>query len=269
MEYSNYRDAALFENRFWFQILGDHGRFILDALSCDEVLMIDKANYFVNVFDRLLEEVRGEVTDEELMRLNRQGYMNALDIRNFKLEIIGRQLTGEIKFDLPPTFINHMVNEVEQYLLILQFLLLQQVPKTTAIYQHLVWQLDAGGHAAAIDISLDDVEKKLKEISRGFNSRFEALYIKAVELCGFMRSGITDFPAMTRYNEDVSKEIHLFKCFIRDLEELEKKNQLLGTLNPLILDHMAREECYYLIKLASVSKVKFPECDPTKPRTVG
>jgi hypothetical protein len=33
-------------------------------------------------------------------------------------------------------------------------------------------------------------------------------------------------------------------------------------------DHMAREECYYLMKLAeSTEVVKAPYCDPTKPRT--
>jgi hypothetical protein len=33
-------------------------------------------------------------------------------------------------------------------------------------------------------------------------------------------------------------------------------------------DHMAREECYYLQKLAQSTKVvEQPTCNPTKPRT--
>ncbi|GAB6889346.1 DUF2935 domain-containing protein [Geobacillus stearothermophilus] len=41
-----------------------------------------------------------------------------------------------------------------------------------------------------------------------------------------------------------------------------------GMQSPLMADHMAREECYYLQKLAETTgEVKAPACDPTKPRT--
>jgi hypothetical protein len=43
--------------------------------------------------------------------------------------------------------------------------------------------------------------------------------------------------------------------------------ELLGTLLPLMADHMAREECYYITKLSWVSDVAPPGCDPGKPRT--
>ncbi len=267
MDYSCYRSAALFENRFWYQILGDHARFILTALSPKETIMIDKACYFINVFDELLMEARKDLTEEEVYNLTQRGYNHVQDIRLFKLEIIKRQLTKCIEIDLPPTFINHMVNEVESYIVVLCFLLAKQIPVTTAIYEHLVWILDAGGHAAAIDMSLDDVEKKLKEVSRGFNNRFEDYYIKAVEMCGFMRSSLTQFPAFTRFNLDIEKEIQCFKLFIRELEALQLEKKVLGSLSTLMLDHMAREECYYLKKLAMVTEVMTPICDPTKPRT--
>jgi hypothetical protein len=38
--------------------------------------------------------------------------------------------------------------------------------------------------------------------------------------------------------------------------------EALGIIMPLMLDHMYREECYYLTKLAEVSEVKRPECNP-------
>ena len=42
----------------------------------------------------------------------------------------------------------------------------------------------------------------------------------------------------------------------------------LGVFRPLLADHMARETCYYLLKLHEVDpeNVKLSECDPTKPR---
>ncbi|MDD4402872.1 MAG: DUF2935 domain-containing protein [Desulfitobacteriaceae bacterium] len=41
---------------------------------------------------------------------------------------------------------------------------------------------------------------------------------------------------------------------------------VLGIIDPLIPDHMLREECYYLFKLSAVSDVESPTCDPGKPR---
>ena len=49
------KEITLFEHAFWLQILGDHSRFILNALSPKETDFIDKANEFINLFDYLLE----------------------------------------------------------------------------------------------------------------------------------------------------------------------------------------------------------------------
>ena len=39
----------------------------------------------------------------------------------FKLNIIQKQLEGKITIHFTPTFINHMVNEVEEYITVLEF----------------------------------------------------------------------------------------------------------------------------------------------------
>jgi hypothetical protein len=103
-------------------------------------------------------------------------------------------------------------------------------------------------------------------MSKGFTKHFEQFYIKAVEISGYLRTQLDQFPALSRFNNQVELEILLFKEFLRELEELEMTDQVLGTLNPLLLDHMAREECYYLAKLAQVLEVTYPDCNPTKPR---
>lgn len=40
----------------------------------------------------------------------------------------------------------------------------------------------------------------------------------------------------------------------------------LGTLMPLMADHMFREECYYLTQFSMKTNVSKPPCDPTAPR---
>ena len=125
---NSYESAALFEHRFWLQVLGDHARFIFNALAPSEQEEIQQATYFINTLDQLLEQSRRSLSANELMALNQQAYQQAEAIREFKLNLIRQHLIGKIDLNLPPTFINHMVNEVEEYLRILTALLAGQVP---------------------------------------------------------------------------------------------------------------------------------------------
>ena len=122
MNISIYEKTALFEHRFWLQILGDHARFIFHALSPKEVEKIQTAQYFINVFDKLLMESRQNLSGARLTMLNQQALSYAEEIKAFKLELIRLHLEGKIIIELPPTFINHMVNEVEKYFMVLSYL---------------------------------------------------------------------------------------------------------------------------------------------------
>ncbi|GJM78371.1 hypothetical protein HMSSN139_08670 [Paenibacillus sp. HMSSN-139] len=82
-------------------------------------------------------------------------------------------MAGEIKIQLGPTFINHMVNEVEEYIRVLKFLQKGEIPPIYhELHHHLVWLLDAAGHAGAIDDNMDRIEKKMKEKKRGIHEEF-------------------------------------------------------------------------------------------------
>ena len=110
--------------------------------------------------------------------------------------------------------------------------------------------MDAAGHAGAISSNLDQVEKRLKEKSDQYTKHFEDFYLKAVEMAGYLRTHLSSFPELKKMNVDVTLEMTLFKHFLHELEELELSAQALGTFSPLMADHMSREECYYLMKLA-------------------
>ncbi|SEQ14004.1 protein of unknown function [Piscibacillus halophilus] len=189
-------------------------------------------------------------------------------MREFKFSIIRRQLNGEIGIHLSPTFINHMVNELEEYLLVISYLKEGEAPPIFhELHHHLVWLADAAGHAGAINDELDKVEQRLKEKSEKFAKHFDDFYIKAVELTGYLRANISSFPALNRFNDDVEVEIKLFQTFLHEVEEMELSDTVLSTFSALMADHMYREECYYLMKLAESSNTTVPDCDPTKPRT--
>ncbi|MGX6444110.1 DUF2935 domain-containing protein [Neobacillus sp. K501] len=259
----DFEKTARFEHRFWLQILGDHSRFIFEALAPVETEDINKANTFIKVFDMLLNRAKSE----NPANLSVDAEVEVIKLREFKLDLIRKHLYGKVKIHLSPTFINHMVNELEEYLRILKHLKAQQtLPIYHELHHHLVWLLDAAGHAGAISDSLDHVEKRLKEKSDLYTKYFEDFYLKAVEMAGYLRTNITTFPALEKMNKDVSLEMKLFQNFLQELEELELSAQVLGTFSPLMADHMFREECYYLMKLAESTDLAKPDCDPAKPR---
>ncbi|MGG1519634.1 DUF2935 domain-containing protein [Paenibacillus oryzisoli] len=259
--------SAWFEHRFWLQILGDHARFIENALPPKEVADIQLAQQFITQFDQLLAQARSTESSGALAAINQQAYTLTVSLRTFKLGLLDRMLVGKVQIGLTPTFINHMVNELEEYVRVLTALLEgKPVPIYEALHHDLLWLLDAGGHAAAIAMELDAVEKRLLKKSRQFERHFNAFYLKAIELTGFTRTMRREFPALARFHDDVNAEMRVFMAFLKELDEIDLSSELLSRLNPLVPDHMYREECYYLLKLSQSAQVEVPNCDPTKPR---
>lgn len=265
MEDSLYHQTALGEHRFWLQVLGDHARMIAGELPRQAEADSRLAFYFIAAYDRLLLQAREEIGGDVLQSLNQQAYALTQELRAFKLQLIRQGLTGTLY--LPITFLNHMVNEADEYLANLGWLLQGQVPPPQhAIHHHLLWLSDASAHASGITRQLDMVEKRLQAKSEDFIKVFDALYLKAIEMAGYMRSHLQEFPALTRFHHEAEFEIVLFKKFLEELEEMSLSAQVIGSLAPLIPDHMAREECYYLMKLSEVTDVPKPSCNPAHPR---
>lgn len=262
--------SALFEHRFWLQILGDHGRFIFNTLSPKETKDIEAAQHFIQSYDHLLELARRANSESEAAEISRQAYPLTIEFRKFKLDLLQRMLLGRLTIGLTPTFINHMVNELEEYLRILTELVAgRPVPRFDAVHHDLLWLSDAVGHAATIAGDLDPVEKRLMQKSQQFEVHFQQLYMKSIEMAGYMRTQLRDFPAFRRFHKDVDLEMKLFVSFLKELEEMELTAEVLDRISPLMPDHMMREECYYLTKLALLGLVPNPDCVPTKPRIEG
>ncbi|EEL52009.1 MULTISPECIES: DUF2935 domain-containing protein [Bacillus cereus group] len=256
---STYEENALFEHKFWLKILGDHAQFLLDALSPDEKEEIQKAEYFVQLFDRFLNDIH----KVNLVAFAKDAHEATEEIRKLKLHIIQKQLEGKIKLHFTPTFINHMVNEVEEYITVLEYLIKGEVPPIFhELHYHLAWLTDAAGHASSISGGLDLVEKRLKEKCEEYEKHFEQFYLKAVEMTGYLRTELHSFPALKKFTKDVSLELTLFSRFLHELEELELSDQILTIISARMADHMAREECYYLLKLAQSSGLEMPKCNP-------
>lgn len=247
--------SAVFEHQFWLQVLGDHSRFIHDSLYPSEIEDISRAASFIQEFDQLLSQVVS-LNESNVLLFANNVEEAVIQLRTFKLSIIERHITSDMKIHLTPTFLNHMVNELEEYLRILNYLKQGGIPPIFhELHHHLIWLVDASGHAGAINDRLDGVEKRLKEKSSTFTKHFDQFYLKAVELTGYLRTNIQKFPALTRFNSEVEVEMGLFKTFLNELEEMELTAEVLGSFSASMADHMAREEQYYLMKLAESTEI--------------
>ena len=63
----------------------------------------------------------GKANSADISQLAVIAENETIKLRKFKLNLIQKHLLGKIKIHLSPTFINHMVNELEEYLRLLKF----------------------------------------------------------------------------------------------------------------------------------------------------
>ncbi|MBW7456508.1 DUF2935 domain-containing protein [Paenibacillus sepulcri] len=258
---------AQFEHQFWLQILGDHSRFIHNTLYPVEHKDIEASGQFIRQFDLLLERSRGPLDASQLSELNHSAHRAAVSLRSYKLNLLERSLLGAVKINITPSFLNHMVNEIEEYIRILDELLAgKSVPHYPPLHHDLLWLSDAAFHSSAIASNLDLVERQLFAKSKMFEQHFSDFYLKAIELAGYLRTMRKQYPSFVRFHRDINLEMAMFMAFLKELEQLDLSEELLGSLNPLLPDHMYREECYYLRKLAQSGEISVPDCDPTTPR---
>ena len=228
-----------FENRFWLQILGDHSRFIENALAPSETELIGRVKRLKEELDFLLKEAhKGSLTSNRVLSV-------VEEVKNLKLDILRRHLNGEIKIALPPTFISHMLNELEQF----EKILLNPDTKSHILEDHYLWQSDAKGHAISLLQKLDPTEKKLmkeiKKIKKAFGAGFNA----TIEYIGYLRTGELEFPALDKLNDESLVELLVFLKVLETMKEERSTLKILGSLDVLLVDHMARETLYCMKKI--------------------
>lgn len=263
---SQYEDIMHQEDLFWLRILGDHAFFIMISLQESESKLKQQSKHYRDVFDNFLAQAQLSNTTS-IAKFHESVYKWVDSFKKFKLYLLELMLKREVKIDLVPTFINHMVNELEEYeRILISYINKKRLPISTTIDQHLLWLLDASGHSSAIASSLDDTEFRLYQEAVEFKKNFQQLYLKAVEYKGFLRTN-QPFPSILSLDMEGSKEIIHFSHYMTELASLLRQNLALADISIYLLDHMLREECYYLQHINELNPsldLKF--CDFTRER---
>lgn len=241
-----------YEDPFWLQILGDHMRFILSALPARETEHAQQAEHYITLFDTLSAQSREYLPEIAQERFLDTTYNSAQQARMFVLSLLRRQLMGEFCINMTPGFLNQMANESEEYLRILDHAKNGSDSLMHPIHYHLLWLLNCSINADTINSCLDPSEKDILRGCHRFMHRFDALYLRSIELMGFLRTGLPEFSSLNRLNADVVDELAAFAAFLLDLEDKLQNKEILGLLCRLQVNHIYRKACYYACKLSDI-----------------
>ncbi len=239
------------ELSFWSGIMEDHAEFFLLTLSYREGELIKKAEHYKTQFAQYEMESK-DISTKSNSNFSPNFITNVmatlLDFINFKRQLLRKLLQCQIEINLPPTFVNHQINEAMEFYRSLCMILSNEKvnPVSENILLHKIWLPDAAGHAASISGGLDPTEYLLKKEADEFKNTFEHLFIKATELgMELDRAELSD-GSLKYLNEEVDDKITEFICYLDKIKDLRNNCSALSFLKPLFPDHMAREEIYYL-----------------------
>ncbi len=245
-----------YDLNFWSGIMRDHAEFQLMNLSSRESQFAMTSQKFKNIFEQIYSETEKLIQNpnEQEIEIMRKVCPILIEYINYKKLLLKKLLECDIELNLPPTFVNHMINEAMEFYRTLN-MLQSNVPidkVSENILLHTIWLPDAAGHAASIASNLDPTEALLIKEAEEFKKTFNCLFIKASELEQMLPRVCINSHALEFLNEEVINEISKFICYLEKIKELREKCKAMGTLNPLIPDHMMREEKYYLSKIINL-----------------
>lgn len=225
------------ETEFWITVVHDHLTFMKESLRGKQ--------------DKKLEQLLREATSLS----NGGDIRNVLDlckrVKQVKLDLLNKVLVSTNVSTLTPTFISHMINEIDEGISILSCIdEIGSCPQeNTALHLHKLWLLDAKGHAITVASLLDPTEtSKIKEALK-FGEQFDYLFSRCLEFIGFLRAAPKGFPRIKDLNNEADMAMNLFVGLLKELE----MNGVLGSLTKLMVNHMIMEEEYYLKKLVKFS----------------
>lgn len=250
------------DNRFWLLVMRDNAKLILIALSYPQSNEKTSAAAFISLFDGLLSKARKDLSEDQLNQLNRDAQQAAWDFRRLILQILHQQLTGNLLIFLSSTVLNNMVNQAEEYIYILTNYMNNKKSDISPVRLSLLWLLSAFGNSQSIADNVDITYRNVRMDASRFADDFNVLNTRALVSEGLLRTGLVNFPALEQLYIDAANETQLFQVFISGLKELLLENKILGSLTPVFLDQISRENCYYVTQLSKVSTVSPPECDP-------
>ena len=258
---------------FWTDILSDHAMFQANALSYKEAKFIAEAERFHYLFKSSNESIQqGQNVDMHILENNTSRFID------FKKKIIINLLNHNILINFSPSFVNHMVNEANEFLGLFHAPSRPQKtepslnssitsvsgpsaghsPASYPLYIK-IWLADASGHASALASFLDLAETPSIQQGEYFKFAFDNLGKKASEISMIAENLKEDVSVELLKNVELLKEetINTLEEFIKYCEKtgelLDKKTIMgIGTFSSIVTNHFIKEHRYFIDKVTRI-----------------
>lgn len=241
------------EYQFWTGILADHARFIVESLKPDEEKLLLQAREFHLAFGQLQEAARHRLEPAAAMG----ALQGARSLIGFKQHLLDLALEQKVGLHMAPNLLNHMIQEGEQFLKVAEWLREGQWPPLPlfTLDAHNLWLTDAAGHAAALQARLDPTEAELRQQAAHFEHLFNGLHRRAWELWRMLERHLRPVPALRALTRAAIHHTDLFRQWLERLARELVEARVLTHATPLLVEHMVREEMYYLEKLRAAAEL--------------
>ena len=224
---------------FWTDILSEHAMFQMNAFSSKEEMYILEAKRFHKLFKGYNEAIASKKAID--MAVIEGDVSKFID---FKKKIIFELLRHNLLISFCPSFINHMINEANEFMNILH-----GKEQEMSLYIK-IWLADAAGHATTLASSLDFAETVEIQRAEYFKDTFDRLSKKASEI-NMIRDNLKMDVDLSLLKEEVVSFLEDFIDYSGELGELLDSKRVMssGTLSSVVTNHFISEHRYFIGKL--------------------
>lgn len=228
--------------RLWLRVLQDHMIFIIKRSK----LYDEKAGEFLARLTQLKEQVMNG-SPGDMPRFNEEVIQIVEIIHEFKRTILAGLLSGPPQILLPPTFLSHMLNELEKFrFMIYYFKANGTLPPVNRLNDHELWLSDIAGHLGSIHDNLDPTEKLIRMRLHDQKKVFKALHHKALEFINYVKHGVVGGRHIDALTDQSVISTLAYLNLVNEIRQLRESNEALGVVDRHMLLHMIIEEVYYL-----------------------
>lgn len=236
---------SLDEIRFWSRIMKEHALFLSLGFSYDEQSLIQEAQQFISLFEKVEEKLSGFSTNsdpKQVANFNNQVYQAATSIWAYKRKVLGLTLSCEITSNNYPLLLDHTSREAAYFAKRLKELNEGKLkPSPEAIIKENVFFLRImADHSKFIGHLLDPSERKLVDQAREFSHDFDQLVFQARDLDS-MRPQSETQPLLDQFLDENRVSVVALRDFKKAASELINACRIKSNIHPLLADHVFRE----------------------------
>lgn len=172
--------------------------------------------------------------EDTICNLNMRSRNLLRDVIAFKKKLLSLILECKLALMLYPDMLDHLIEEAELYMEILEGLINRELPTRTICEELNFWNHIMGEHAEFIDGMLDPTEKELKAVAEAFAERFEKLLKECIDDANnkIIKKSLETTKEIRDYKMAATEGI--LECEIRSI------------IPPILADHVLREANHYI-----------------------